>query len=71
LAIDSSSADIKSTNVTFKADANLKLEAAAQLDAKGAMVKIEGDAMADLKSPMTTVNGSGMLTLGGGLIKMG
>ncbi|MFZ4573570.1 MAG: type VI secretion system Vgr family protein [Phycisphaerales bacterium] len=72
MAIDSSSLDIKSTNVTYKADAAMKQEAGTGFEAKGLTMKVEGSTTADFKGgAAATLDGGASTTVKGGMISVG
>ena len=72
LALDSGSADIKSGNVTFKADDNMKQEASNGFEAKGKTLKAEASTTATFKGgSAATLDGGGSTTVKGGSISIG
>lgn len=63
IAMDSSSINMKTTNMTQEANANWK--------SKGnATAKLESSGMTEVKGTMTKVNGSAMVQIQGGLVKI-
>jgi phage protein D/phage baseplate assembly protein gpV len=58
------------SEIEFKTNGNIKLEASGSMDLKATQLNLEGTATASLKAPNLTVEGSALAEVKGGLLKL-